>query len=184
MNMKTFPLSKTFHLIEPGPVVLVTTAHKGRFNLMTMSWHLMMEFEPPRIGCIIGPWDHSFEALRATGECVIAIPTADMASKTVEIGNCSGKDIDKFKVFGLTPLPAKEVKAPLVAECLANIECKVADTSMVEKYSFFVLEAVKTWHDPARKERRTIHANGDGTFVVDGRTIHLEKKMTKWKEFL
>ncbi len=182
--MKPFPLSKTFHLIEPGPVVLVTTAYKGRFNVMTMSWHMMLEFEPPRIGCIVSPMNHTFRALRATRECVIAIPTVDIASRTVEIGNCSGAEVDKFKVFGLTPLPAKEVKAPLVRECLANIECKVIDTSRVSRYSLFVLEGVRTWHDPARKERRTIHAVGDGTFVVDGRTLNLKKKMTKWKEFL
>ena len=184
MNMKAFPLAKTFHLIEPGPVVLVTTAHQHHFNVMTMSWHLMMEFVPPRIGCVISDQDHTFAALSASGECVIAIPTVDMAAKTVEIGNCSGRDVDKFAVFGLTALPAKKVKAPLVGECLANIECTVVDTSLVDKYSFFVLEAVETWHDPSRKERRTIHANGDGTFVVDGRTIDLKKKMTKWKQFV
>jgi flavin reductase (DIM6/NTAB) family NADH-FMN oxidoreductase RutF len=102
----------------------------------------------------------------------------------VDIGNCSGKDIDKFKTFNLTSLPAKKVKAPLIAECLANIECRVVDDRMVEKYSLFVLEGVKAWIDPDRKERRTFHANGDGTFVVDGRTLNLRKKMTKWKSII
>jgi flavin reductase (DIM6/NTAB) family NADH-FMN oxidoreductase RutF len=180
--MKEIPLSKAYRLIEPGPVVLVTTANKGRANIMTMSWHMMMDFEPPLIGCIIGPWDYSFTALGATGECVIAIPTVDLASKVVEIGNCSGQDVDKFDAFKLTPVPAKEVAAPLVAECLANLECRVADTSLVSKYNLFILEAVRVWTDPERKERRTIHANGDGTFVVDGRTINLKKKMVKWKD--
>ena len=69
----------------------VTTANKGRTNIMTMSWHMMMEFNPHRISCIIGPWDYSFEALQATKECVIAIPTFDLATKVVEIGNCSGQ---------------------------------------------------------------------------------------------
>ena len=180
--MKTFPLSKTFHLIEPGPVVLVTTAQKGRANIMTMSWHMMMEFNPPRIGCIIGPWDYSFVMLQATKECVIAVPTVDLASKVVEIGNCSGQDVDKFETFGLTPVAAQKVKAPLVAECLANIECKLVD--IIDKYGIVVLEGVKTWIDPKRKERRTIHANGDGTFVVDGRTLDLKEKMVKWKDSL
>jgi flavin reductase (DIM6/NTAB) family NADH-FMN oxidoreductase RutF len=181
--MNELPLSKAFHFIEPGPVVLVTTANKERTNIMTMSWHMVMDFTP-LIGCIIGPWDYSFKALRATGECVIAIPTVDLASKVVEIGNCSGEEIDKFDAFGLTPVPAQKVKPPLVAECIANLECQVADTSMVDKYNLFILQAVKAWTDPDREERRTIHHNGDGTFVVDGETIDLKKKMVKWKEYL
>jgi flavin reductase (DIM6/NTAB) family NADH-FMN oxidoreductase RutF len=50
--MKSFPLAKLFHQLEPGPTVLLTTANKGRSNVMTMSWHIMMEFEPPPIACI------------------------------------------------------------------------------------------------------------------------------------
>ena len=182
--MKKSPLSKVFHLIEPGPVVLLTTAMKGRPNVMTMSWHMMLDFVPPVIACCVSEGDHSFAALRKTKECVIAIPTVDLAPKVVDIGNCSGEDVDKFEKFGLTPLPAKEVKAPLVGECLANIECRVIDTRMVNKYCLFIMEGVQAWTDPDRKERRTFHANGDGTFVVDGRTIDLKKKMTKFKDLL
>ena len=163
-------------------IEVVTTANKGRTNIMTMSWHMMMEFNPPRIGCIIGPWDYSFEALQATKECVIAIPTVDLATKVVEIGNCSGQDVDKFNAFGLTPLQGKNVKAPLIAECLANIECRLVD--VVKKHGIVIFEGVKAWIDLKRKERRTIHANGDGTFVVDGRTIDLKEKMVKWKDWL
>jgi len=176
--MRTLALAKAFQLIEPGPVVLVTTAHKGKANIMTMSWHMVVDFSP-QFACILGPWDHSFTALRATKECVIAIPTVDLACKVVEIGNCSGREVDKFKFFGLTPMPAKMVKAPLVAECLANLECRVVDTRLVNKYGLFFLEAVKAWIDPKRKERRTFHANGDGTFVVDGRVLDLKKLMVK-----
>lgn len=182
--MKDFPLSKVFHLIEPCPVVMVTTSEKGKANIMTMSWHMMLQFDPPLIGCSIGPWDYSFKTLRKTKECVIAIPSFELASKVVEIGNCSGSDMDKFGVFGLTPLPGKAVAAPLVAECFANLECRVVDTSLIRKYNLFVVEVVKAWTDPKLKERRTIHANGDGTFAVDGETINLRKKMVKWKDIL
>jgi flavin reductase (DIM6/NTAB) family NADH-FMN oxidoreductase RutF len=182
--MKDLPLSRVFHLIEPGPVVLVATSGKDRPNVMTMSWHMMMEFVPPLIGCVLGPWDFSYKALRATKECVIAIPTVDLAAKIVDIGNCTGAEVDKFSKFGLTAKPAKLVKAPLIAECLANIECRVVDTKMANKYGLVILEGVKAWIDAKRTERRTIHANGDGTFVVDGRTIDLKEKMVKWKEVL
>jgi flavin reductase (DIM6/NTAB) family NADH-FMN oxidoreductase RutF len=70
-----------------------------------------------------------------------------------------------------------------VAECFANIECRVADTSLVDKYSLFILEAVGIWIDPDRKEQRKLHHNGDGTFTVDGRTIDLRDRMVMWKQF-
>lgn len=182
--MKELPLSKVFQLIEPGPVVMVATADKKRANVMTLSWLLPMEFEPPLIGMVLSEANYSFAALRKTKECVIAIPTVDLATKTVEVGNCSGRDIDKFATIGLTPRPAALVKPPLLAECLANLECRVVNTTLTNKYNFFVLETVKAWIDPKRKERRTIHANGDGTFVVDGRTLNLKKKMVKWQGML
>ena len=151
---------------------------------MTMSFHMMIQFEPPVIGCVIGSWDHSFTALQETKECVIAIPSVDLASEVVEIGNCSGQQVDKFNAFGLTPVLAQEVKAPLIAECLANLECRVVDTSLVKKFNLFIMQVVKAWTDPSHKERRTIHHNGDGTFVVDGMTIDLKDKMTKWQALI
>ena len=183
-TMKEIPLAKVFQLIEPGPVVLLTTASKGRANVMTMSWHMMMEFVPPLIACVVSPMDYSYKALRTTRECVIAIPGVDLAGKVVDIGNCSGADVDKFQVFCLTAMPARKVAAPLIGECLANLECKVVDTRMVNKYAMFILEVVKAWSNPKRKERRTFHANGDGTFVVDGRTLDLKKKMVKFPELV
>ena len=182
--MKDFPLSRVFTLIEPSPVVMLTTAKNGRANIMTMSWLMPVEFEPALIACVVSPADHSYAALLSTKECVISIPTVDIISKVVDIGNCSGEDVDKFEKFGITRLPAKKVSAPLVEECLANIECNVVDTSMVNKYAIFILRAVKAWIDPDRKERRTFHANGDGTFRVDGKTMNLKKKMVKFKSLL
>jgi flavin reductase (DIM6/NTAB) family NADH-FMN oxidoreductase RutF len=131
--MKNLPLSKVYQLLEPGPVILLTTAHKGRTNIMAMSWHMMVEFEPPLVACVVSNADYSFAALRATKECVIAIPALQLASKVVEVGNCSGRDVDKFERFGLTPVPAELVAPPLVAECFATFECKVADTRLVQQ---------------------------------------------------
>jgi flavin reductase (DIM6/NTAB) family NADH-FMN oxidoreductase RutF len=181
--MKEIPPSKAYRLLEAGPIVLVTTSGRGQPNVMTMGFHMMVQHAPPLIGCVIGPWDHSYKALRASGECVIAIPTVDLARKVVDIGNCSGDQVDKFARFGLTPIRAGSVGAPLIAECLANIECRVADTVLVDKYSLFILEAVRIWTDPERKERRTLHHNGDGTFTVDGRTLNFQERMVLWKQF-
>jgi flavin reductase (DIM6/NTAB) family NADH-FMN oxidoreductase RutF len=175
--LRLLPLAKVYQLLEPGPVVLLTTARKGRANVMTMSWHMMVEFEPPLVGCVVSSANHSFAALRATGECVIAIPARKLAAKVVKVGNSSGRELDKFAAFGLTPLPAEQVAAPLVAECFANLECKVVDRRMVNRYNMFILEVLKAWVDPAQKNPKTIHHHGYGKFVVDGPTITLKSKM-------
>jgi flavin reductase (DIM6/NTAB) family NADH-FMN oxidoreductase RutF len=175
--MKDLPLSKVYQLLEPGPVVLLTTAHKGRANVMAMSWHMMVEFEPPLIACIVSNRDYSFDALQATKQCVIAVPALQLASKVVAVGNCSGRSVDKFERFGLTPIPARRVAPPLVAECFANLECEVADSRLVNKYNLFVLEVVTAWTDPAQKNPKTIHHRGYGRFTVDGETIRLKSKV-------
>lgn len=172
--MKALELGKAFTLIELGPVVLVTTHDCGRNNIMTISWTMVTDFTP-RFAITTGPWNHSFQALRKTRECVIAIPGVDLLDKVVGIGTCSGADMEKFARFALTPLPAREIGAPLVAECLANIECRVAD--FVRKHDIVVLEGVAAWVDTARKERRTLHAVGDGTFIADGRRLDRREQM-------
>jgi len=174
--MKNLPLAKVYQLLEPGQVVLLTTTHKGRANVMVMSWHMMVEFEPPLIACVVSKANYSFAALRATKECVIAIPARELASKVVGIGNCSGRNVDKFKRFGLTPMPAQRVTPPLVAECFANLECRVVDTHLVNKYCLFVLEVLKAWSDPAQKNPKTLHHHGYGNFVVDGERIRLKSR--------
>ncbi len=171
--LKKLPLSKVYQLLEPGPVVLLATAHKGRANVMPMSWHMMVEFTPPLVACIVSDANYSHTALRATKECVIAIPAAKLARMVVRIGNCSGRDVDKFSKVGLTPVPATSVAAPLIAECFANFECKVIDTRLANRYCLFILEVVNAWIDPRQKNPKTIHHHGFGKFVVDGPTIHV-----------
>jgi len=175
--MRELPLSKVYQLLEPGPVVLLTTARQGRANVMTMSWHMMIEFEPPQVACVVSNANYSFAALRATRECVIAIPARKLATKVVKIGNSSGRDLEKFGAFGLTKIPAARVQPPLVVDCFANLECKVTDTQLVNKYNLFILEVLKAWIDPAQKNPKTIHHHGYGKFVVDGETLSLKSRM-------
>ncbi len=171
MTKRTYPQSKVYGLLEPGPVVLVTTEQKGRPNVMTLCWHTMVDFEPPLVGFVMSDRNFSFAGLKATRECVINIPTVELAKAAVGCGNVSGRRVDKFERFGLTPLPATKVAAPLIGECYANLECRVVDTRLVEKYGFFVLEVLKAWVDPKVKEPRTLHHRGGNDFMVAGRTL-------------
>ena len=171
---KEMQISKAFTLIESGPVVLVTTNDGKKNNIMTISWTMVMAFTP-LFAITTGSWNYSFAALRKTKECVIAIPTVDMLDKVVGVGSCSGADTDKFMKFRLTPVKGKHVRAPLIKECLANIECKVVD--IVKKHDIVVLEGVAAYFDYSRKEKRTVHAVGDGTFIVDGRNLDRREMM-------
>ncbi|MDE1811836.1 MAG: flavin reductase family protein [Thaumarchaeota archaeon] len=177
MKKKSLPLSQAYRLLEPGPVVLLTTADAKHPNIMTMSWHMMIDFEPPLVGCVVSNRDYTFDILRKTKECVINIPTVKLAKQVIGCGNISGRNIDKFRRFGLTPLAASQVRAPLIDECFANLECKVIDTTMVDKYNIFILEVVKAWTDRLKKYPQTIHHFGHGNFMVAGRTIKLPSKM-------
>jgi flavin reductase (DIM6/NTAB) family NADH-FMN oxidoreductase RutF len=177
MNKKSYPLSRVYGLLEPGPVVLLTTQWKGRANVMTMSWHLMLEFEPPLVGCVVSNRNYTFELLRESQECVINIPTARLAKKVVACGNASGKTVDKFQKYSLTAAPAAIVAAPLIAECYANLECRVRDTRMAEDYCMFVLQVVKAWIDPREKWPRTMHHRGHGEFMIAGKRLKLPSKM-------
>ena len=172
--MKKLLLTKAFTLLEPGPVVLVTTTGKNRQNVMALSWTMVLDFTP-RFAFMTGPWNFSYKALMKNRECVIAVPTAELAKKAVQIGSCSGAEIDKFQKFNLTPLQAASVKAPLIKECYANIECKVIDH--IKKHNVFILDAVESWIDDKQKSPRFFHAVGDGRFIVDGERMNYRKIM-------
>ena len=173
-HMRKMQLGKAFTLIESGPVVLITTHDGKKNNIMTISWTMVVDFTPV-FAITTGPWNYSFAALQKTKECVMAVPTVDLLDRVVGAGTCSGADTDKFEKFLLTPVKGKHVQAPLIKECLANIECKVVD--IVRKHNIVVLEAVAAYFDPSRKERRTLHAVGDGTFIVDGRKLDRREMM-------
>ncbi len=161
-------------LIEPGPVTLIATAHEGKHNVMTLTWITVMEWTPRFVLCT-GPWNFSYEALTRTKECVIGIATADRVETILDVGTVSGRDTDKFARFGLTALPASQVKAPLIGECYANIECRVVDH--IERHNLFVLDGLKAWVNPAHRDKRLLHAVGDGTFTADGEVFHRRERM-------
>ncbi|MGZ3790377.1 MAG: flavin reductase family protein [Bacteriovorax sp.] len=183
MKKKSLPLSEVYRLLEPGPVVLLATHHKGVENVMTMSWHTMLDFEPPLIGCVVSNRDYTFDLLKASKACSINIPTAEFLKMVVGCGNTTGSQIDKFKKFKMTKMEASQIKAPLIDECFANLECIVVDSKMVAKYNFFVLEVVKSWIDPVMsnfsktKTLETLHHRGEGIFMIAGREIKSRSKM-------
>jgi flavin reductase (DIM6/NTAB) family NADH-FMN oxidoreductase RutF len=151
--------------------VLVTSALGDARNIMTMGWHTVMEFTPSLVGCVIAGGNHRFALIRRSEECVINLPTTALTDQFIGVGNTSGAKIDKFETFKLTPEKAQRVAAPLIAECHANFECRLAERALIDKYNFFIFEVVKAHIVPSPKHPETLHYTGDGVFMVSGKII-------------
>jgi flavin reductase (DIM6/NTAB) family NADH-FMN oxidoreductase RutF len=166
-----FPVSRIRQLLEPGPIVLVSSAFGGERNIMTMGWHTVMEFTPSLVGCVISSVNHSFDLIRKSRQCVINVPTTALTDVVVGVGNTSGAEIDKFEQFGLTATKGAKVKAPLIAECHASLECRLKDDRLVDDYNFFIFEVVKAHARRSPKYPETLHYTGNGVFMVSGKVI-------------
>ncbi|AFK53636.1 flavin reductase family protein [Tistrella mobilis] len=165
------PLHLVRRHLEPGPVVLLTSAQGTSRNVMTLGWQTVMEFSPSLVGCMISAGNHSFELIRQSGSCVINVPPANLIDTVVGIGNTSGADIDKFETYSLTTEPGVKVPAPSIAECFASFECRLSDDRLVESHNFFVFEIVHATVARLARMPRTLHYTGDGVFMISGRRI-------------
>ena len=92
-DKRAFPVANVRRFLEPGPIVLVSSHHRGQSNIMTMGWHMILGFEPSLVGCYVWTENYSFDLIRKSRECVINLPPVDMARTVVDIGNCSGREI-------------------------------------------------------------------------------------------
>jgi flavin reductase (DIM6/NTAB) family NADH-FMN oxidoreductase RutF len=176
---KSFPLTKIRRFLEPGPIVLVSSAHRGERDVMTLGWHMVLGFEPALLGCYIWDQNHSFQLIRRSKECVINIPTLDLVDAVIGVGNTHGPTVDKFDEFGLTPIAASRVGAPLIAECYASLECKLVDASLIRRYSLFVFEVVKAHVATSPRYPTTVHYRGDGVFMVSGRNVSYRRRLKR-----
>ena len=175
--MRKGDIRRAFTYLESGAVLLVTTHDGGKDNVMTISWQMVMDFVP-HIAISTGGWNESFETILKTKECCICIPTFDMIEKVVGIGTVHGSECDKFKRFSLRRAKAAKIKAPLITDCIAAIECKLED--YIEPHGILVFRGIQLWENRGKDERRVFHANGDGTFFADGEFRNLREEMQQW----
>ncbi|MFN8389453.1 MAG: flavin reductase family protein [Bdellovibrionota bacterium] len=171
-----FDVAKVRRLLEPGPVVLVTSRFRKQRNIMTLGWHTVLEFSPSLVGCMISSANHSFQLIRNSKECVINVPERHLARTVVDIGNCSGRDGDKFEKFGLSDQTAETVSAPVIKECYAHLECKLYDGALIRKYNFFIFEVVRAYAAVKPKHPKTIHYRGNGAFMISGEPLNLKSR--------
>ncbi len=136
-------LWKPGNMLYPLPVVMVSVADKeGRNNIITIAWAGTICSNPPMVSISVRPERYSYNILKETGEFVMNLTTKDLTYATDYCGVKSGRDVDKFKEMGLTALPGKEVKAPLIAESPVNIECKVTQVIPLGSHDMFLAEVV------------------------------------------
>lgn len=130
-------------MLYPLPVVMVSVADKdGHNNIITIAWAGTVCSNPPMVSISVRPERYSYDIIKETKEFVINLTTKDLTYATDYCGVKSGRDVDKFKEMGLTALPGKEVKAPLIAESPVNIECKVTQVIPLGSHDMFLAEVV------------------------------------------
>jgi len=149
-------LWKPGNMLYPLPVVLVSVADKkGRSNLLTIAWTGTICSDPAMVSISVRKERFSHPIIEETGEFVINLTTEDLAFATDYCGVKCGKDIDKWKETGLTPVSATEVGAPLVKESPVNIECRVAKQLELGTHDMFIAEVVAVHAD-----KQYMDANG------------------------
>jgi flavin reductase (DIM6/NTAB) family NADH-FMN oxidoreductase RutF len=169
--MNSLPLSQVSGIVGAGPLFLVSTSDGVRRDVMTLAWHSVHDFSPPLVGIVMGADHFSRELLEKSRSCVLAIPGADLATLAVKVGTVSGRDCDKFEKFGIATQAAETVPAPLLADCLVNLECRVVE--ILSKYEYVILEVVRAWENPDRADRRTLHHRGGTKFFASGEEMDL-----------
>ncbi|MDD4168970.1 MAG: flavin reductase family protein [Desulfotomaculaceae bacterium] len=128
----------------PVPTVLVTSClEESSPNIVTIAWTGIMNSVPPVVYIGLRPEGrHSYRLIKDSGEYVINIPTAGQAKLVDYCGTVSGSKVNKFKETGLTPVPASHVKAPLIAECPVNLECKVRQVFSLGSHDVFIADVL------------------------------------------
>ncbi len=142
----TVPLNESMYLLHPYNATLITTkTADGQNNVLAIAWIIPVSVKPPLLTISIRKGRFSYKAIQESGEFVVNIPTFDMAEKVTFAGRKSGKDIDKFVELSLTPRKAKRVKAPVIEECVAHLECKVWKTIEAGDHDLIIAEIVAAY---------------------------------------
>ena len=180
------PLPKSYLLLNHGPTVLVSSAHGGKRNVMAAAWNMALDFDPPKVAVVIDKSTLTRELVEASGEFVLNVPARGQAALTLAVGSQSGREIDKFARVMRSGIhsdgageTASMVGAPLIAGCLAWLECRVIPEPHIQQtYDLFLGEVLAAWADPAAfsdnrwhftsDDRRSIHYISGGSFFATG----------------
>lgn len=178
-------LTKSYLLLNHGPVTLVSSTFNGKRNVMAASWAMPLDFDPPKVAVVVDGRSFTRELIEGSGEFVLSIPTKAIADKVLAVGSQSGREMDKFAAYSVATLPAAQVQAPLIDGCVAWLECRVIPEERNQKrYDLFIAEVVAAWADPSvfnngrwsfkSDDERTIHYIAGGSFLSSGESFEVK----------
>ncbi len=144
MNGKVpVPLDRALQVGPPTTVVLATCASReGKPNIITLGMFMHISRNPPLVTIGVSPRRYSHRLIEETREFVVNLPSRRLVEQVMFCGAVSGREHDKFREAGLTPVPASKVKPPLVKECVSNLECRVVASYVCGDHTLFVGEVV------------------------------------------
>ena len=180
------PLANAYRLLNHGPVPLVSSSHGGRSNVMAAAWAMPLDFDPPKVLLVVDKNSETRQLLEASGEFALSIPCRQLAAEVLKAGSLSGRDGDKWAATGLENFPAEKIAAPLVAGCVAWLECRIVnEPHNQQQYDLFIGEVVAAqadprvfsrgrWHfDHADECLRTLHHVAGGHFFATGEVVEV-----------
>lgn len=180
-------LDHAYRLVNHGPVTLVSAADEGRANVMTVAWCMALDFSPPKLALVLAHDAYTRALAEQSGELVVQVPPRRMLDVVDAVGNCSGRNVDKWERFALIQEPAGRVKAPLVQGCTAWLECRIQPKpELAEELDLFIVEVVAAWADDTAfvkgrwredlpEPMRALHHIAGGSYVVDGKQVRAQR---------
>ena len=163
-------LGLAYRLLHPRNTILVSCAGKdGKSNIITLAWSMPVSLNPPLVAVSIAPKRYSHKLIEESKEFVINIPTMEIVKETLYCGRVSGRNVDKFKEAKLTATPAKKVKAPIIKECIAHLECVVDQQIKAGDHTIFLGRVVAAYANDGvfsetfdiKKAKLVYHLGGD-----------------------
>lgn len=183
------PLKDAWKVLNPCPTVLVSAAGKKWPQVCAVAWCMPLDFNPPKALLVLAAGQATADAATAAGELVINVPGADIVDKVLAVGRTSGKERNKFRDFGLRVARSRRVKAPGVADCLANLECRILERkttlgrALRKKYDTVIVEILECRAESGafdgrwllEKNVRLLHHLGSEGFEVSGGIVKPKK---------
>lgn len=174
---------KAGNMLNPVPAVMVSLADEaGNANIITVAWAGTICTNPPMLSISVRPERYSYDSLVKTGEFVVNLTTEDLVKACDFCGVKSGREVDKYKTLGLTPLKMQHVSAPGISESPVNIECKVVEVKELGSHSMFIAEVLGvTVDDEYMDENGKFNINDTGLVMYShGEYFALGQKLGKF----
>lgn len=167
----------------PIGVFLISCGEIGKnANIVTMGWVIPISSNPPLLGISLRKKRHSYELIKKSNDFIVNIPTREILKETDYCGNVSGRDVNKFEKTGLTPIPGRKVKSPLIKECPINLECKIIKDMELGDHNFIIGEVVsKSVNEKILNEKGKLDINKMNLFSYgSNRYFDVGEVIGKW----